>query len=177
MKKIFILIFSIFLLTGCTFFYKSPSKSVEKFLNNYKDNSESVITELNNYLDTEELSKSEKEKYKEVYIRQYSNLKYIIKNEKVDGNKALVDVQITVYDYNKVNKESNNYFLSNQDKFIKSNGDIDIDKYFNYKINRLIETKDTITYTLTLKLNKVNDVWEIEPLTSEQLSKLHGTYE
>ena len=138
MKKIFILIISIFLLTGCTFLYKSPSKSVEKFLNNYKDNSDSVITELNNYLDTEELSKSEKEKYKEVYIRQYSNLKY---------------------------------------KFIKSNGDIDLDKYFNYKINRLIETKDTITYTLTLKLNKINDSWEIEPLTSEQLSKLHGTYE
>ena len=175
--KLLIFIFCIILLTGCTFMYNSPSKSVEKFLNNYKDNSDSVISELNNYLDTEDLSKIEKEKYKEVYIRQYSNLKYLIKNEKVDGDKALVDVQITVYDYNKVNKLSNDYFLSNQDKFTKSNGDIDLDKYLNYKINKLIETKDTITYTLTLKLNKVNDTWEIEPLTSEQLSKLHGTYE
>ena len=46
-----------------------------------------------------------------------------------------------------------------------------------YKINKLLDTTDKVSYTLDLNLNKNNNKWEIEPLTNEQLTKLHGTYE
>ena len=45
------------------------------------------------------------------------------------------------------------------------------------EINKLLDTTDKVSYTLDLNLNKNNNKWEIEPLTNEQLTKLHGTYE
>ena len=52
-----------------------------------------------------------------------------------------------------------------------------VSKYFTYKIRKLLDTTDTVNYTLTLNLKKNDDKWEIEPLTNEELMKLHGTYE
>ena len=54
---------------------------------------------------------------------------------------------------------------------------IDFSKYFEYKIKQLLDTTDTVDYTITLNLKKNNDKWEVEPLTNEELEKLHGTYE
>ncbi len=164
-------------ITGCSLMSSSPKDAVTKFLNKYKNNDTAVVNELNDYLDTEDLDDDTKEDYREIYLRQYSNLKYEIKDEKIDGDKATVDVQITVYDYYKTNKESEEYFTSNNTEFLDDDGDIDFSKYFQYRIDKLLDTSDTVDYTLTLNLNKVDDTWEIEPLSTEQLTKLHGTYE
>ena len=101
----------------------------------------------------------------------------ILKGERIDGDKATVTVEITVYDYYKTNKEAGEYFSSNSKEFIDSKGDIDLSKFLKYKINKLLDTTDKVSYTLDLNLNKNNNKWEIEPLTNEQLTKLHGTYE
>lgn len=164
-------------LTGCSLMNKTPKDAVTKFLNNYKNNDTAVVNELNDYLETEELDEKTLKDYREVYLRQYSNLKYEIKDEKIDGDSATVDVQITVYDYYKTNVESGNYFTANQTEFVDDKGDVDFTKYLSYKMKKLLDTSDTVDYTITLKLNKVEKEWEIEPLTTEQLTKLHGTYE
>lgn len=178
MKKIItLLVVSIMCLTGCALMNNGPSDSVKKFLDNYKNNDEVVVDELNDYLTTEELSDDEMKDYREIYLRQYSNLKYEIKNEKIDGDKAEVEVQVTVYDYYKTNKASGEYLTANKADFVDDDGDVDLTKYLSYKISKLLDTTDTVDYTLTLTLNKVDDKWEIDPLTTEQLTKLHGTYE
>ncbi len=174
---IILLIASLVLLSGCAFLGNTPKDEVKKFLNNYKNNSESVINELNDYLEEQNLEEDTLEDYRELYLRQYSNLKYKIKDEKIDGNNATVDVQITVFDYYKTDKLSSDYFTANQADFIDEDGDVDFTKYFAYKVNKLLDTTDTVDYLLTLNLKKNDNKWEIEPLTSEQLMKLHGTYE
>ncbi len=178
MKKILVLLMvTLLVVTGCKAFEDTPTKVVNRFLNNYKNNDEAVINELNDYLATQDLDEETLEDYREIYLRQYSNMDFVIKNEKIDGDKADVDVQITVYDYYKTNMASGDYFTANQADFVDDNGDVDISKYLAYKIKKMLDTTDTVDYTLTINLNKINDKWEIEPLTTEQLSKLHGTYE
>ena len=178
MKKILVLLMvTLLVVTGCKAFEDTPTKVVNRFLNNYKNNDEAVINELNDYLATQDLDEETLEDYREIYLRQYSNMDFVIKNEKIDGDKADVDVQITVYDYYKTNMASGDYFTANQADFVDDNGDVDISKYLAYKIKKMLDTTDTVDYTLTMNLNKINDKWEIEPLTTEQLSKLHGTYE
>ena len=178
MKKLLavLLLLAVFI-SGCSLMASGPKDAVTKFLNKYKNNDQSVVNELNDYLKTEELDEETLEDYREIYLRQYSNLKYEIKDEKIDGDKATVDVQITVYDYYKTNVESGNYFTANQADFVDDDGDIDFVKYFKYKVKKMLDTTDTVDYTLTLNLSKNDDKWEIEPLTTEQLTKLHGTYE
>lgn len=177
MKKILLIILSIIIITGCSLVPGGPSDVVKDFLSKYKNNDQVVIDELNNYLSGENLDEATIKEYREIYTRQYSNMSYKIKGERIDGDKATVTVEITVYDYYKTNKEAGEYFSSNSQEFIDSKGDIDLSKFLKYKINKLLDTTDKVSYTLDLNLNKNNNKWEIEPLTNEQLTKLHGTYE
>ncbi len=180
MKKKLNVVLSLFVmlicLTACAL-NNGPKDAVSKFLNKYKNNDEVVVNELNDYLKTEDLDEEAQKEYREIYLRQYSNMKYAIKEERIDGDKATVDVQITVYDYYKTNKTSGDYFTANQTDFIDEKGDVDLSKYLKYKLSQLLDTTDTVNYTLTLNLQKNDNKWEIEPLTTEQLTKLHGTYE
>ena len=177
MKKVLMVVLSIIIITCCSLFSLGPSEAVKNFLNKYKDNDQAVVDELNDYLSNENLDDETIKEYREIYIRQYSNMSYIIKGERIDGDKAAVTVEISVYDYYKANKEAGDYFTSNNQEFLDSKGDIDLSKFLKYKINKLLDTTDKVSYTLDLNLNKVDDKWEIEPLTNEQLTKLHGTYE
>lgn len=177
MKKILsILLLSFVLLTGCSL-NNGPEKAVKNFFRKYKNNDQVVIDELNEYLSEEKLDEETITKYREIYLRQYSNLAYKIKEERIDGDKATVSVEITVYDYYKTNKESGKYFTENNSLFLTADGDIDLSKYLKYKINKLLDTDDLVNYTLDIELTKIDNKWEIEPLTNEQLTKLHGTYE
>lgn len=178
MKKIWVLIvLSCFILTGCSLM-GGPKKTVEKFLNKYRNNDTVVVNELNDYLSTQDLTEDEIKDYREIYLRQYSNLDYTIKDVEVDGDKAIAKVQIAVFDYYKTNKTAGDYFTANQADFVDPDGDIDFGKYFNYKMKQLLDTTDKVEYTLELNLTK-NDKgeWDIDPLSNEQLTKLHGTYE
>lgn len=178
MKKVCaLLVISLLLVTGCTLLGSAPKDEAAKFFNSYKNNNETVVKELDDYLNTQNLDEDTLKDYRELYLKQYSNLKYDIKDQKINGDTALVEVQITVFDYYKTDKLAGDYFTANQADFVGDDGDIDFTKYFAYKIRKLLDTTDTVDYTLTLNLKKVNDKWEVEPLTNEELMKLHGTYE
>ena len=133
--------------------------------------------ELDEYLASQDLEEETLKDYKELYLKQYSNLKYDIKDEKINGDSAIVEVQITVFDYYKSDKLAGDYFTANQADFVDDDGDIDFSKYFAYKIRKMLDTTDTVDYTLTINLKKKDSKWEVEPLTHEELTKLHGTYE
>lgn len=177
MKKIIIILLSFFLLTGCDLDYISPTSAVSAFMKNYKTNSEIVINELDDYLKSEDYSETVLDEYREVYLRQYSNLKYEIVDEIINDDKAFIKLRISVFDYYKTNLESSDFFVNNQSEFFDEDGDINLDKYLYYKMDRLIKTNDRIEYMIDLQLEKNDNLWEIEPLTEETYQKLHGIYE
>ena len=103
-------------------------------------------------------------------------MKYEIKNETIDGDNATVTVQITVYDYYSVEKEANEYLTNNPDEF-KTNGEYDKSLFTDYKLKKFSEVNKTVDYTIEFNLTKIDNKWEVNDLTREQLEKIHGVYE
>ena len=103
------------------------------------------------------------------------DMKYEIKEEKIDGDNAVVTAQITVYDYYNAEKEANTYLTNNPDKF-KTDDVYDESLFTDYKLEQLDKVTDTVDYTIDFTLTKVDNEWVVNDLTNEQLEKIHGVY-
>lgn len=178
-KKIILLIFICsIILVGCTTdLNNTPSKRVDYLFSNYQELNDKLIDSMSNLIDDYSSMNDEvRNEYKEVFKRQYKDLKYEIKDEIIDGNLSTVTVEIEVYDLNKVNMESDDYYKNNQDEFVDENNNIDSNKYTSYKVDRLMKTNDRITYTLDINLKNIDGKWKIDDLSDEDISKIHGLY-
>ena len=173
--KIIGLIILVGTLFGCGFNNSTPSKKVETLLMSYQKNNLSIISELEDYLNTLTIDDDYYEEYKKVYLRQYQDLDYKIKDETIDGDNAIVTAQIEVYDYYKTENDVNNYIAQNSTDF-ENNGIFDSLKALKYRMEELNKSTDRVQYTITFTLTKVNDEWTIDNLTDEDLEKIHGTY-
>ena len=178
MKKILIAFIAIFGLVGCTIGpANTASKAVEEYLDRYIDNSDVVMSELDDYVaDRDELNDEQKETYKEILKKQYSDLKYEITDEKYDGDTATVTVKLTVYDLYKVQKTAYDYLTEHADEFKDDDGNYDDVKFVKYKLDQMKDNTDTIEYTLDVKVKKNDNVWEVEQLNNDDLQKIHGIY-
>ncbi len=178
MKKVFIAFVMLFGLAGCSIGpANTPSKAVEEYLDRYIDNSDVVMEELDDYVaNREELDDEQKDTYKEILKKQYSDLKYEITNEEYDGDTATVSVKLTVYDLYKVQKDADNYLADNADEFKNDEGAYDSSKFTKYKLDKMKDTTDTIDYTLEITASKVDNVWEVNQLSNDALQKIHGIY-
>ena len=177
MKKFVTLVMVMFLLitTACSL-SSTPTSSVENLLSKYNSNDEEILIELDDYINESDLTEEQSDKYKDVYLKQFKDMKYEIKDEKIDGDNATVTAQITVYDYYTAEKEANDYLSKNPDEF-KTDGEYDKSKFTDYKLKKYDEVKDTVDYTIDFKLTKIDNKWEVNDLTTEQLEKIHGIYE
>lgn len=121
MKKIFVCLITILFitLTGCsTNINNTPTKKVEEFLNRYQTLDSKVISDLDRVVEEEEkFNTSNREDYKELIKNQYKDMTYMIKNETINGDKAIVEVEITVKDYKKVMDEAEVYRNNNMQLF------------------------------------------------------------
>ena len=154
MKKKIILIslfMLCFILTGCSL-NNTPKAKVETLLMKYQKNSDSVMSELDDYLNT-----------------------LNIKDEMIDGDTATVTTQIEVYDYYKIDNDATKYVSDNPDKF-STNNVYDSKKVLEYKIDKLTNAKDRVTYTVVFNLTKVDNEWKVDNLSNEDLEKIHGIY-
>ena len=154
----------------------TPTSAVEKLLAKYNNAAEEIIVELDDYVNSSNLTDKQNEKYKEVYLKQFRDMKYEVKDEKIDGDVATVTVQITVYDYYKVEKDANDYLTNNGEEF-KKDGEYDEGLFTDYKLGKLENVKDTVDYTIDFTLSRVENEWVVNELTNEQLQKIHGVYE
>ena len=178
MRKIFLIfLVSIFMVTGCNNLMNTPTKKVENVLSKYQQKDEVVTRQLGDTLLTETiLSVEQKNTYKELMERQYSNLTYTVKNEAIDGKTAVVEVEIEVYDYNKAITNSENYLLSNAKDFQNASGEVDTAKYNDYKLEQMKNMKDRVKYTINFTLSKIEDEWVVDDLTEAERMKIHGLY-
>lgn len=178
MKKIYKImgvILTVVLLTGC-FGSMTPSEKTEDFLNKYIKSDEKIMKELDTYINKQDLTDKQKERYKTIIKDEYSNILYDIKNETIDGEKATVEVSIKLKDLHKPNKEAESYLKEHATEFYT--GEIyDPAKFVDYKLERMEKSSDTISYTIYINLNKVDDVWTIEDLDDATLEKIHGIYD
>ena len=84
MKKIFfIAICFIFLFTTACALGNTPTSEVEKLLSKYNTNDEEIVIELDDYVNESDLTEEQSTKYKDVYLKQFKDMKYEIKEEKL----------------------------------------------------------------------------------------------
>lgn len=178
MKKIIICILSILFLSGCNEkMFNTPTKQVEMFFQNYQTLHEDVLKQLNNVVNEEEnFNADQRLAYKELMKKHYQNLKYEIKDEKIDGDIAIVTVEIEVKDYSKSLKESDNYLESNKAEFYDEKGVYNEFLFTTYRIEQLEKVKDTVKFTLNLSLTKINDEWKLDDISNIDEQKINGVY-
>lgn len=174
MKKILLILVSVLLLSGCMS-SNTPTSKVEALLNKYNSNDESIVTELRDYLNGFEMNQETQEKYEKIYLKQFKDLTYEVKEEEIDGDNAEVTVQISVYDYYKSETESNKYLTEHKEEFYTDDV-YDKTMFEKYKLEQLNKVTDRVDYTIEFDLKKVDDEWQINNLTDEQLQKIHGIY-
>ena len=179
MKKFihFLLLFSIFLVCGCDKMDNTPTKRVETMLSKYQTTDKDVVDDINKTVDTEpNLTNEQKEKYKNILKKQFSSLTYNVKNEKIDGDNAYVEVEIEVKDLTKAIKDSETKLLDNPESFQNDKGNFDQSKYTDYKLDQMENTLIKVKYTLELTLTKIDGEWTVDNLTETERQKIHGIY-
>ncbi len=179
MKKIFICLgLSLFLLCGCSLNKMDASDATEHFLDQYKNLSASVLTGLEEVVEQENLNDSQKEIYRDILKKQYSDLKYEILEEKYEDNKAIVKVKISVYDLYKAQKNAANYLNENVDEFKDETGSYSDKLYLDYKLEQMKKTTDRVEYTIDINCSKNDqDKWQVDDLETSDLEKIHGIYD
>lgn len=172
MKKI-LLIICLLVLCGCG--NSTPTKEVENYFTKYQTTPGEMLNDIENIIDFSNYSKEQKEEHLKIIKNNYQDLEYVIKDEEVNANKAIVTVEINVYDYSKVIEDSLQYRDNYIDEFM-NDGYYDENKYIDYKIKKLKEVSDKVKYTLNIELTKIDNKWYIESLSKEYLEKINGIY-
>lgn len=197
MKKILIGL-TVILLSACSLgMSTTPKQKVVEFLDKYKNQDETILLQLDDLINGEYTNEDYRGRYKTLLLNQYKNLEYTIKDEIIDGDNAVVEAEITVYDYASSIKKSNEYLNSNPDKFKKDEkttinedsdmaeesntdsgllGNYDEDKFIDYKLSQMEKVEDKVTYTIEFTLTKVNGEWQMDDLSNSDIQKIHGIY-
>lgn len=168
----------VLLLAGCGCMRQTAKGRVEEFLDQYRNLSANVLGDLDEVVDADtNLNDEQKEKYRDILKKQYSDLNYEIINETYDGDTATVEAKITVYDLYKVQKDAAVYLNEHREEFNNENGEYDNTKFMDYKLEQMQKINDTVEYTINFNLTKdENDVWQISELSQDDLEKIHGIY-
>jgi hypothetical protein len=169
---------SLLVLVGCSIssVSTSPKRAVEDLLGNYQSLDTDVTNQLDNVVTSENLTNQQKADYKELMRKQYQNLTYTIKDEVVDGNNAIVTVEIEVFDFAKTNQDIQTYVNDHSTEFKDATGQTSNTLYQDYKLDKLKTTTDRIKYTLDLGLTKTDDKWKLDDLSDMERQKIHGLY-
>ena len=176
MKKVIVVVLSIFMIVGCSLLSSGPTKKTEEFLKKYQNLDDSVLKDLELVVEGTTLStEKEKSDYTKAMKMQYSDLKYKITNEKINGDEAVVTAKISVYDFYKVQTEANKYKTTHESEFMTDNK-FDEEKFMEYKLKQMVNTAERVEYTIDISLTKKDNEWTINELDKTTLEKIHGTY-
>ena len=177
MRKIFIFILSFILFTGCNnTLLNTPTKKVEMFFQNYQSLDKNVISQLNDVINNElTFTDDQRKEYLELMKRHYQSLKYNIKDEVIDGDQAVVTVEVEVMDYSRILNDADEYLKNNKDEFIKD-GEYDISLFNDYRLKQLKKVNDKVKYTIDLSLSKIDNEWILDEISKETRDKINGIY-
>lgn len=175
MKKILMLLVLIFLV-GCNN-SNTPVGEVEKFLSKYQNLDNEIIVGLNNELeDDTSLTEDQRTLYLDLWKKHYKNLKYSIKDSKIEDDRAIVTASIEVTDYTKSVNESDIYRENHMEEFQDEAGNYDIVKFNDFKISQLMNVTDTVKFEIDFQVIKTDGKWVLSELTNDDYLKLSGMY-
>lgn len=151
------------LLTGCAL-GNTPTSRVEELLSSYQRLDKNIVISYEKLSSTVEDANLISE-YQKLVKRQYQNMVYEIKDEKINGDLAIVSVSISVFDYGSV---VNDNFDDSVERTKKEHEEI---------IRKLKKVKKRIQYMLDLEVVKnQNGTWEVGDLDDDEMSQLLGIY-
>lgn len=177
MKKIIIFLLPFFLF-GCDQskdLGNTPIKKVEEYLSKVQVADESIMQNISLH-DEYTYDIEEKKRYMDILGKHFGNMTYEIKDETIDGDKAVVEVEINVMDVSKVLDQVERDKKEKAEKFRDDEGNFDYTIFKKYQLDALEYGKERVTYTLTFDVKKKNKEWILEPLSSEEKDKLIGFY-
>ena len=67
--------------------------------------------------------------------------------------------------------------LNNNSEFLDVNNVFDNDAYNKYRLNKMLDYKDTVDYDVKFYLSKKDDKWELDEPDRVVLEKIHGMYD
>ena len=115
------------------------------------------------------MTSEQSDRYKKLLEKQYSNLSYDIRDERIDGDTAIISTEIKVINYKKAINDTYNYY--------QNRNDYTIEEYNNTKLNNLENEKEKVTYTIDFDVKKDKDGnWNIASLSNETIKKIQGMY-
>lgn len=168
MKKIISIFIFLILLVGCSL-SNSPTSLVEELLSKYQRFDSDIESGISNVLDDENLTSTQKERYKKLLENQYRNLSYEIKDERIDGEEAIISTEIKVINYKKAINDTYNYY--------QGKNDYTLEEYNDTKLDNLEKEKEKVTYTIDFDVKKDKDGnWKISSLSNETIKKIQGMY-
>lgn len=175
MKKFLVILSCMILMVGCSI-SNTPSKKTEELFKKYQTLDDAVISDLELTTEAGNLtSEKQKTSYMKAMKMQYSDLKYEIMDEEIDGDEATVTVKISVYDFYKVQKDAQEYLEKHEDEFLTDDV-YDEEKFTLYKLKNMGDASDRIDYTIKVFLEKEDDEWVVNSFDKTTLEKIHGTY-
>lgn len=159
------LLLLVFMCFGCEI-NNTPTSKVDELFNKYQMVDDDISLGITNVLDEQNYNEAQRKRYRAILERQYRDLSYEIKEEKVDGDEAVITVEIEVYDYKKA--------ISN---LTYDSSTTSLEEYNNKKLDLLEKAKDKVVYTLDIDLSKDSDgKWKVNALSNANLKKIQGMY-
>lgn len=168
MKKILSLFIFLLLLVGCSL-SNSPTSKVEDLLTKYQMLDKDIKSGIEEVVNEETLTSNQKERYRKIIEKQYKNLTYQVKEEKIDGDTSTITTEIEVIDYKKAINEAISKY--------QGKTDYTIEEYNNTKLDALEKAKEKVKYTIEFEVKKDNnDNWKLSSLSNETIKKIQGMY-
>ncbi len=168
MKKILSLFIFLLLLVGCSL-SNSPTSKVEDLLIKYQMLDKDIKDGIEEVVNEETLTSNQKERYRKIIEKQYKNLTYQVKEEKIDGDTSTITTEIEVIDYKKAINEAVSKY--------QGKTDYTIEEYNNTKLEALEKAKEKVKYTIEFEVKKDNnDNWKLSSLSNETIKKIQGMY-
>lgn len=168
MKKIVTLFIFLLLLVGCSL-SNSPTSKVEELLSKYQMLDSDIKSGINDILKEENLTDTQKDRYQKIIEKQYKNLSYQVKDERVDGDTAVITTEIEVLDFKKIINEVNAEY--------QKNNNYTVEEYNDTKLDKLEKAKDKVTYTIDFEVKKdESGNWKLSSLSNETIKKIQGMY-
>lgn len=168
MKKILSLFIFLLLLVGCSL-SNSPTSKVEDLLTKYQMLDKDIKSGIEEVVNEETLTSNQKERYRKIIEKQYKNLTYQVKEEKIDGDTSTINTEIEVIDYKKAINEAISKY--------QGKTDYTIEEYNNTKLDALEKAKEKVKYTIEFEVKKDNNGnWKLSSLSNETIKKIQGMY-
>ena len=164
MKKFLLRMLTVILLialVGCEL-SNNPTSKTEEYLSKYQMLDDDINISYTDITGDMDVSAEQQKKYEDLIKKQYQNLSYEIKEEKIDGDEATITTEIQVTDYKKVVDKYNRSAYSSFE-------------YHDLLLEALEQATESITYTIDFKVVKDQyGNWSMKDLGTEDSQKLLG---